>query len=348
LKALLLGCLRNGCTSIQAEHFYTRMIEALRYGGIEGKYHTLFTKAQLRDILHFEQPDIVYCADHHIPGDLGEQISPQEIFDEERIPYVGSSPKTINLALSKSHLKKMWRANDLPTPHFFLVQKTGSGILGLEEVEGVTDYPYVLKPNKEGNSRGLDVSSIVFDKNSLILKLEQLLPHYNEVLIEKFLGLASDIREFTVAMIGNGQSKLLLPAEIVLRIEKSVRIVTTKDKENHHTSASPVKDPALNRRLSALADQAFEIAGVYDYSRCDMIQAEGKIYAIEINGQPMIPDKWFEACASGVGLDSDQYLNAIFLASIVRNNYQGKSNLNIPVKMKQHLPKLILERILNP
>lgn len=62
----------------------------------------------------------------------------------------------------------------------------------------------------------------------------------------------------------------------------------------------------------------------------------------------MIPDKWFEVCASGIGLDSTQYLNAIFLAGIVRNNHQGKSNLTIPLKMNQHLPKSVLDVLLKP
>jgi hypothetical protein len=49
---------------------------------------------------------------------------------------------------------------------------------------------------------------------------------------------------------------------------------------------------------------------------------DGKIYAIEINGQPMVPDRWFAACARTKNLDDDQYLNAIFWAGLVRTARQ--------------------------
>jgi hypothetical protein len=73
--------------------------------------------------------------------------------------------------------------------------------------------------------------------------------------------------------------------------------------------------------------------------------ANNDLNAIEINGQPMIPDKWFEVCCRGAGLDKDQYLNAIFLAGIVRNLQEGNSTLQIPEMMMNLLPKNIITEL---
>jgi D-alanine-D-alanine ligase len=347
LKALLLNNVKEDCPSIEAEQLYDRIIRSLCYAGIQGIFHPLHTKAQVLQIVHSEQPDIVYCADHYTTGDSGEKISIQEILEEKQIPYIGSPSEILDLVLSKSNLKKRWLSHGVPTPQFSLFHKPILEVQDLDILQHSPGYPYILKPDAEGNSRGLNESSIVFNRKILENKLKELLILYETVLVEKYLGLYQDIREFTVAMIGNDHNKLLMPAEIILKQNKTLRIITTEAKENHYTLAIPVNDMELHGRLISLAEKAFEISGVCDYSRCDVILAEGQLYAIEINGQPMIPDKWFEVCASGIGLDPNQYINAIFLAGIVRNNHQGKADLLIPPKMNQHLPKPVFEVLQN-
>ncbi|KAF0111714.1 MAG: D-alanine--D-alanine ligase [Chloroflexi bacterium] len=344
MKALLLHCPEIDCIKKDEERFYG-MISALNRGGVIGIYYSLHAKPQIPGILLLERPDIVFSADYYALDESNERQSIHKILYELQVPYIGSTPEALELVLSKSDLKEKWQSHKVATPQFFTIKKNDIQVSGLESLLGATEYPYILKPDREGNSRGLDESSIVFDQISLESKLRELLETYEEVLIEKYLGNCSDFREFTVAMIGNGQRKLLMPAEITLKRKKSLRIITTKDKEEHHTQAIPVDDKTLLERLIELAERAFEIAGVRDYSRCDVIMADGQLFAIEINGQPMIPDKWFEVCASGVGLDSSQYINAIFLAGIVRNIEQGISNLIIPSEMRQHLPSSIFNML---
>ena len=65
-----------------------------------------------------------------------------------------------------------------------------------------SSFPYILKPDMEGNSRGLDESSIVFNKTEMLAKTNELLKIYEGILVEEYLGDHPDLREFTVAMIG--------------------------------------------------------------------------------------------------------------------------------------------------
>jgi D-alanine-D-alanine ligase len=324
---------------------FANMTRALEYGGIDAKYYHPSSMEQLECLLFIEHPDIVYSADYYIKDEANNRFSIQSILDEKSIPYIGSTPETLEFVRSKSDLKVMWRLNHVSTPAFLLVYKIGSQIFGTEALDQATDYPYILKPDREGNSRGLDESSIVFDRSALDSKLEELLQTYTEVLIERFLGTATDIREFTVAMIGSGMNKLLMPAEITLKQKKELRIVTTKDKDNHLTQASLLVEEGLKMKIIEFADRALETAGVRDYSRCDILMVDEQLYALEINGLPMIPDKWFEICASGSGLDSAQYINAIFLAAIVRNRKQNNSALQIPSAMLHFLPEKVVETL---
>ena len=344
MKLVLLSCPKPKQMEYKKQQF-RKMLAALEYSGIDGKYFLFSKKRELMKILQGETPDLVFSTDYYTTNESNEKLNIQEVFDDLHIPYVGSDPEALELVLSKGDLKKKWILQDIPTPAFFTIRKSGSKITGLENLNHAAGYPYILKPDASGNSRGLDEHSIVFDKKSLKAKLKELLKTYNTIIVEKYLGIYPDIREYTVAMIGNGKHKLLMPARITLKKKKNLRIVTTHDKDDHLTQARAVSDMSLKKRLVRFSEKAFKAAGVRDYSRCDILFANKRLYAIEINGQPMIPDKWFAECAKGAHLNTEQYINAIVLSALVRNNRKRKAALPIPRKLSQTLPTRVYKEL---
>ena len=324
---------------------FSKILSTLDNDGIIGKLLPVKEKQQLLIALQDEQPDIVFSASYYVEDEFNEKRNIHTVLETLQIPYIGSAPEVLELVLSKSDLKKKWQTDHVNTPGYFLVNKGDSLKIFIDNQIAHTNYPFILKPDREGNSRGLNESSIVFDQMELASKLTALFESYDTVMVERYLGLLPGMKEFTVAMIGNGDQKLLMPARIVLKNKKKIRIVTTQDKETHNTKAIPVEDDEIKERIIALAEKAFTSAGVRDYSRCDIILAEGNLFAIEINGQPMIPDKWFESCAEFAGFTGTQYINAIILAGIVRNIYMGVQNLQIPFGLKKSIPIPVFEKI---
>lgn len=343
MKSLILHCPSPERAENDAVRF-ALMRSVLLKAGIEAAYSPVHSLEQCSSLLLNERPDIVFCTGHHLR--MGsEQANLHAHFEKLGIPYIGSSPETLDLVLSKSALKAKWRENGVTTPGSFLVRKEGENAPDWNILDKADKFPYILKPDLEGNSRGLSADSIVFDRSSLLTRLNELLQSFPEVLVEEFLGQAPDIREFTVAMIGSGEDILLMPARITLKQKKALRIITTLDKDDHQTQADPVIELDLKHRLEGFAKRAFEVAGVRDYARCDILMTGDQLYAIEINGQPMVPDKWFEMAASGAGLNSEQYMAAIFLAGIERNIRKGVGHLSLPEKMENFLPEEIFKQL---
>lgn len=320
------------------EKNFNQMVMTLQKGGISARYVPLSREMQLIDTLAKEPVDIAFSADYYLVGHGNEKVNIHALFEELNLPYIGSSPEVLELVLSKSKLKQVWQKNGISTPQYFLARREETAADLAKIIARTNNYPYILKPDAEGNSRGLSEACVVYDRESLNQQLTTMLEIYPSILAEQFLGAAPDLREFTVAMLGNGEGRLALPARIQLKKKKSVRVITTRDKDEHNTMASAVGDEALKEKLIEFSRKAFAAAGVRDYARCDVLYANGEFHAIEINGQPMIPDKWFEACCKDACLDGDQYQNAIFLAGIVRNRREGKMSLPIPAEMRECLP----------
>ncbi len=344
MKAAILYFSREGRAGMDAERF-CKMTGILENAGIEALCRPISSKFSLLEVIQAEAPDIVFSAESHIQDESGRRENIHAILESLGVAYVGSSPRALDLALSKAALKTRWQDRDVSTPDFYLACR-------LDAAKGIEDglinssiFPCVLKPNREGNSRGLDEDSIVFDHEARQRKLRELLREFDEVLVEEYLGNGENVREFTIAMIGNGEGQIIAPAEIILLQEKKHRIITTTDKDDHLTRALPVEDDLLRDRLIMFAREAFDAAGVRDYARLDVIMTGEQLSAIEINGQPMIPDRWFEICSAGAGLDSNQYIQAIFLAAIVRHNAEGGGHLDVPPEMEDVLPGEILDII---
>ncbi len=338
MKLLIFNNPPTDRISLDQERF-SFMASTLCDIGLNAEYQTVGSILELDELLDHLQPALVYSADYFLPDGNDEQQSIHEFLQERKVPFIGSDAVALSRVLSKSETKETWKFNDISTPGFCRILTT----LGAERiVDGFLQtysFPFILKPDMEGNSRGLDESSIVFNKTELLEKTNELLEVYEGILVEEYLGDHPDLREFTVAMIGKQGHRLLMPAEITLKKKKPHRLITTDDKDNHHTRASAVTDTGLRDKLCCFAEEAFTATGMVDYSRCDILMTDDKLYAIEINGLPMIPDKWFEVCAAGAGLDEKQYLIAIIMAGMIRQIKAGISLIDLSAEILNALPK---------
>lgn len=292
-----------------------------------------------------DPPDLVFSSvDTRFCSSTGP-VSLHEILEDQKIPFVGSSADCLQKVRSKTTLKETWRAHGVPTPAFWSVQKS-SDIGRLLAQVADSDFPLIVKPSHEGNSRGIDDRSVVVARHELSDAVERTLSEFGEVLVEQFLGNDPHIREFTVAQIGQGPNGLRLPTELILKRIHRNRVITTQDKESGSVETRALEDPVLALRLQEFSSKAFEAAGVRDYARCDILMVQEQLYALEINGQPMVPDPWFQACAAGAGLSESQYLAGILWASIQRQRLQlSRVASDLPIVFQQLLPDWAFERL---
>ena len=203
MKLLIINRPRQGRQQVDARRFQ-KMLDAVSLSGIIAEYHALQTVKELELVLVSVQPDLVYCANYNIQNAEGKDISIQQYLLDRKIAYIGSLPESLELVLSKSQLKRKWRQDKVATPSFFTLEMVEGKAHGLEKVLQEGQYPYILKPDREGNSRGLDENSVVNNPAEFEEKAQELLQKYRFVLVEKFLGRSRDLHEYTVAMIGNG------------------------------------------------------------------------------------------------------------------------------------------------
>lgn len=275
-------------------------------------------------LVHF-RPDIVFNIAEGWSGRNRESLVPAllEFYD---IPYTGSDPLSLGLALDKSLCKTIVDASGVATAKGLVVHTPDDR--QLEQLQ----YPVFIKPNAEGSSKGIRNSSRVDNPVELRERLAWLLSNYQQpALVEEFL----PGREFTVALIGNDSPRLLpvmeiLPGEQCPQNSHFVYSFETKSGNLERFSCPAAVEPGLLYQIQEMVLQVFGALQCRDVARVDLrLDREGTPRFLEINPLPGLSAvSLLTLQAQAVEMSFAQLIEAILSAAIERYPHlRSKANL---------------------
>ena len=194
------------------------------------------------------------------------------MLDMLQIPYSGSDPLTLATCLDKARTKEILSYYNIPTASFLIVDE-------LDQIKNLNlTFPLFVKPVWEGSSKGIFLSSFVTNKKELSEQVEKVLTEYSQpALIEEFL----PGREFTVAILGNGNEAEVLPIVeidykdfpegfIPIYSYEAKWILDTKENPLDVFSCPAKLTPDLETKIGQVALQAYKTLRCRDWSRIDI------------------------------------------------------------------------------
>jgi D-alanine-D-alanine ligase len=272
---------------------------------------------ELPTVLAVTPIDVVFNIAEGFKGRNRESQVPAllELLD---IPYTGSDPATLSIALDKALAKRIVRQHGINTPNFQLMV-TGKERLSRE----FTRFPLLAKPVAEGSSKGVVSSSVCHTEAELREVVRDIAGKYQQpVLVEEYIS----GREFTVGLLGERRPKVLPPMEIVFLDETEKTPVYSfqhklewNDRIRYDVPAKV--EPNLLEKLRTSGRAAFMALGCRDVARIDFRMDErGRIYFIECNPLPGLTPGWSDLVliAQGAGLDYRTLIGEILSGAIRR------------------------------
>lgn len=258
------------------------------------------------------------------------------------IPYTGSGPLALAIALDKGRTKEILSYHGIPVARFVT---TGRPIDSIRAVLPGSDFPYIVKPVSEGSSKGIRNSSFVTSLDAMNREIERIANEYSqEAIIEEFL----PGREFTVAVIGSGANARMLP---IVEInfgelpEEANRIYSYEAKWVYDVAENPLHiftcpadmSDRLRDEIENVALRTYEVLDCKDWSRIDIrLDARGRANVIEINPLPgILPNPEENSCfpkaARAAGLTYET-----MLLSVLKS---GCDRYGIPFQFETKLAK---------
>jgi D-alanine-D-alanine ligase len=237
------------------------------------------------------------------------------------VPYLGSDPLTLALALHKVRTKEIFHQRGIPTAPFTWIESEDD----LAVLENGQRYPVFLKPTWEGSSKGIAEANYVTTGSVATERARDLLTTYHQpILVEAFL----PGEEFTVAVLGNDAGARALPiiryrfselpngALPIMGYEaKWVWDTPEAELDLLECPAEVSEDLAAELRATALA--AYRALGCRDWSRVDLrLDNLGTPHVIEVNPLPgIIPDPVANSCfpraAAAAGMAYDELIQTV-------------------------------------
>ena len=285
--------------------------------------------------LSVERPDIVFNIAEGIDGVSREAQIPA-ILEMLRIPYTGSDPLSLAICLDKSRAKEILAYYRIPTPAFQVV----SSKLDVPNVS--LDFPCIVKPLHEGSSKGIFNSSIVSNRIEMEREILIILERYNEpALVEEYL----KGREFTVAILGNGNDLTVLPiVEIKFdTLPQGVNPIYSYEAKWIWDQASAPIDifscPAdissqLQQEIETICRKAYTILRCRDWCRIDVrLDSEGRAHILELNPLPGVLPKpednsCFPKAARAAGISYNKLIQTVLTLGAMRCGLVAVSNLS--------------------
>jgi len=226
------------------------------------------------------RPDVVFNLCEGFRESSAGEPCVAGLLDLLGIPYTGSGPMALGIALNKPLSKELFIARRIPTPQFAVYRQMPARLQPLT-------FPVILKLAAEDASLGITNDNVVFDEASTLRRLQQLLDQYHApVLAEEFI----DGREFTVALF---DGRPLLVEEIEIHVEPRIVGFSAKweagSAEYEGTTASfmPVITDPQREEMMTLAVRVWDVIGIRDYARVDFrMDAQGRIAVLEANPNP--------------------------------------------------------------
>lgn len=234
------------------------------------------------DALRGAAPDIVFniaegeggrCREAHVPAVL-EMLG---------VPFVGSDPLTLCVALDKPVAKRLVEHEGFPTPPFRVFRSA-------EEFDSLPfSFPVIVKPAFEGSSKGVRIASRATSLDPAREMVRFVTTTYRqEAMVEAFVPGA----EVTVGVLGNDPPRVAGMMEIVPKTVSPAEFVYSlevkRDWENRVEYRVPPGLPApVLSEIERCALGIYRALGCRDFSRIDFrLDASGTPLFIECNPLP--------------------------------------------------------------
>src|SRR5215470_7134472 len=310
----------------EAEYDSPETLQAIREAIASWGHEVVDLEAtpELPSLLASTPLDLVFNIAEGLKGRNRESQVPAllELLD---IPYTGSDPATLSIALDKALAKKIVRQHGIQTPNFQLMS-TGKERL----LKDFARFPVIVKPVAEGSSKGVVSKSVCHGEGELREVVREIVSKYQQpALVEEYIR----GREFTVGLLGERRPRVLPPMEIVFVDTDDPNPVYSfqhkLDWNDRIRYEVPAKlEPSQTEKLRTAARGAFMALGCRDVARIDFkMDVRGRFYFLECNPLPGLTPGWSDLVliAQGAGMDYRTLIGEILSGAIRRYKEREQS-----------------------
>ena len=261
------------------------------------------------------QPQIVFNLMEEFNANSSLDQNVVSFLELHQVPYTGCNPEGLMLARNKGLSKKILNFHKINTARFEVFPLRGLREIKDQELK----YPVIVKCLKEEGSLSLSQSSIVYDREKLLERVNYIHKKFQvDAIAEEFI----EGREFFLGILGNQQVDTLPVWELLVKNSKNPSMEFYSDRakfnQNYRERKGIITQAAklpkeIEEEMKRLGLETYSALQLSGYARIDFrMDQNNKIYVLEANPNPNIAfDDEFALSADFMGLTYPNLLNKI-------------------------------------
>lgn len=261
--------------------------------------------------------DIVFNFAEGLRG-RGREAQIPALLNLLRIPFTGSDETTLGVALDKALAKKVVTFSRVKTPKFQVFFSAE------DKLHRNLKFPLIAKPNAEGSSKGIMDKAKVENLSELKEAVARIVDVYKQpALVEEFI----EGREFTVGVLGNGESIEMLPILEAKFLDTGKFGFYSYHVKKHCHDYAEYSCPAditgeMAKKIRRMAIKVYNALECKDVARIDIrySTAENEPYFIEINPLPGLQPGFSDlpTIAQAAGISYPELIKKILNSALLR------------------------------
>jgi D-alanine-D-alanine ligase len=257
--------------------------DAANASGYAARIAWVETEAEFFHVLDQGDYDIIWSALYHITSNdkfIGSNqggLWVADVFEQRRIPYIGSTSTTMKDMIDKFHTHQVLARLGVPVPAHHLVRASDGDVSRVQ-------YPAFVKPMGESRSVGVTDDSVVHSEAELRRQVEYIDREFGQpALVEDFL--PGD--EFTVLVVGNADGQVCLPGLVTVDADRYGKYKVLRA-DLRGVGLTKISDAGSRApEVTSLAARAASALNCLDHVRIDIkAAADGGLRIMEVNGIP--------------------------------------------------------------
>ena len=278
--------------------------------------------AELESALKDFDPDehLIFNWCEELPGIPHSEYQVAQALERLGFTYTGTDSHALAVNQDKRLTKRLLQQWNIPTPAWQAY--TSTDMIGWER------FPAIVKPAFEHCSFGISREAIVQSKAELIQRVGYVIEELQQpAIVEDFI----DNREFHVGVIGNGELRVLPPAEIDYSsfLDIHDRLCTYELNFDRKSLAYKLTTPKLPifltesqlTRLEQTVIASFRATNCRDYARMDLRLQDEVFYVLDVNpNADLSPDTSLVLAAEQIGLSYGQLGSLLINFAAQRHN----------------------------
>lgn len=274
----------------------------------------IYELSDIEKAVALSSPDLIFNLCESIGIDASQEVAVARLLESLNIPFTGNYADALEHSLNKFHCNQLLLQRDIPTPHSFLVETVND----LDRFE-FSHQRYIVKPNDEDGSAGIDDCCVVDSIEQLYHKVNSIQTQSNiRLIVQEYI----EGREINFSFVGTDLNPHWCTSEIEFNFEDKAKpkILNYASKwlpespEFHSTNSKGVTLESVDfNRMAQVVKNAQQTLGLHAYGRFDFrVDKNGTPFIIDVNPNcDLDPSAGMARANNYNNLSYDQLINSI-------------------------------------